>query len=79
MDAPRLCCSYVTSRPHKNNYSSTGCGKWMNDTTKEEGKGTGIGLFIVRSILEKHGGKISVISELDKGSCFDVWLPLDQA
>ena len=38
-------------------------------------QGTGIGLFIVRSILEKHGGKISAHSELGKGSQFDIWLP----
>jgi signal transduction histidine kinase len=42
---------------------------------EEEIPGTGIGLFIVRSILEKHGGKIKVWSELGKGSQFDIWLP----
>ena len=44
---------------------------------EEEVPGTGIGLFIVRSILEKHGGKIKVWSELGKGSQFDIWLPGD--
>jgi len=42
---------------------------------EEEIPGTGIGLFIVRSIVEKHGGEISVHSELGQGSQFDVWLP----
>jgi PAS domain S-box-containing protein len=37
--------------------------------------GTGIGLFIVQSIVEKHGGNIKVHSEIGKGSQFDVWLP----
>ena len=37
--------------------------------------GTGIGLFIVQSILEKHGGSINVHSELGKGSRFIIWLP----
>jgi PAS domain S-box-containing protein len=37
--------------------------------------GTGIGLFIVRSILDKHDGKVRAVSELGKGSTFIVWLP----
>jgi PAS domain S-box-containing protein len=41
----------------------------------EEIPGTGIGLYIVRSILEKHNGNIKVHSELGKGSQFDIWLP----
>ncbi len=46
--------------------------------TKSDGKnvGAGIGLYIVQSIVEKHGGKIKVHSEIGKGSQFDVWLPL---
>lgn len=43
---------------------------------QEEVPGTGIGLFIVRSILEKHGGTIKVHSELGKGSSFRIWLPI---
>ncbi|MEI7849976.1 MAG: PAS domain S-box protein, partial [Chloroflexota bacterium] len=41
----------------------------------QEVQGTGIGLFIVRSILDKHGGNVQVSSELDRGSRFDVLLP----
>ncbi len=37
--------------------------------------GTGLGLPIVKSILEAHNGKIRVESELDKGSTFYVYLP----
>lgn len=37
--------------------------------------GTGIGLFIVKMIVERHGGSIEVSSTLDKGSTFTVVLP----
>ncbi len=37
--------------------------------------GTGLGLFIVRSIIEKHGGKIEAQSEENKGTEFILTLP----
>jgi len=46
---------------------------------EQEIPGTGIGLFIVRSILEKHGGNIKVHSELGHGAEFVVWLPNNSA
>jgi signal transduction histidine kinase len=39
--------------------------------------GTGMGLFIVHQIIEKHNGRIKVRSEVGRGSRFDVWLPVD--
>ncbi len=39
-------------------------------------KSTGLGLSIVRRIMEAHGGKAWVESEEGKGSTFRVWLPL---
>lgn len=43
-------------------------------TTKS--KGTGLGLALCQSILDKHGGKISVRSELGVGTTFIVLLPI---
>lgn len=41
--------------------------------------GTGIGLSIVKSIVESHNGCIEVESEINKGSSFIVTLPIEQA
>ena len=44
-------------------------------TTKPVGKGTGLGLPICYGIVEKMGGRISVESEIEKGTNFTVFIP----
>ena len=44
-------------------------------TTKEEGRGTGLGLSMARGSIEQHGGTISVSSTLGKGTTFYIQLP----
>jgi CheY-like chemotaxis protein len=46
-------------------------------TTKEVGKGTGLGLATVHTVVKSHGGFLSVDSEMDRGSTFKVFLPAD--
>lgn len=48
-------------------------------TTKETGRGVGLGLAISQSILERHHGKIEVQSEVGRGTTFTVTLPSDES
>lgn len=44
-------------------------------TTKAEGHGTGLGLYMVREIVTDHGGHISCRSTPGEGACFEILLP----
>lgn len=48
-------------------------------TTKPEGEGTGMGLPMAYSIIEKHGGTLGVESEEGKGTTFVIDLPVKKA
>ena len=48
-------------------------------TTKEVGRGTGQGLSIAHNVIKSHGGKLDFVTELGKGTTFNVRLPLGDA
>ena len=45
-------------------------------TTKK--KGSGLGLMIVQRIVRAHGGRIDLESQVDRGTMFRIWLPLQE-
>ncbi len=50
----------------------------VKDANTRHIQGTGLGLAIVKSIIDSHHGKISVASELDKGTTFTIFLPVSE-
>jgi signal transduction histidine kinase len=47
-------------------------------TTKAAGEGSGLGLYIVKQIIDKHKGTITFESEAGKGTCFIVFIPYNE-
>ncbi len=87
-DAPAGKTAAETKRFIKLSVSDTGSGmdKATKDrifdpffTTKDAGKGTGLGLYIVHSIVTNHGGHINLYSEEGKGTRFNVYLPIEKS
>lgn len=50
----------------------------VHDSSNKSFKGLGLGLYIARDIVQRHGGDLSVESEEGKGSAFTISLPLDK-
>lgn len=48
----------------------------LEQSAVAEKKGTGLGLVIIKGIVEAHGGKVGVFSEVDKGSTFYCCIPV---
>lgn len=48
-------------------------------TTKERGRGTGLGLVVVRQVMNDHHGGIEVESEVGRGTRFRLWFPSTRA
>ena len=46
-----------------------------SEARQTRGSGTGLGLAIVKEVVELHGGRVTVTSELEKGSTFTIQLP----
>jgi len=80
---------YRTERNVKINVKDTGCGipedklEYVFDALRQVDKsftrnseGSGLGLYIVKYIIKKHGGNIKVKSKLGEGSEFEVILPI---
>jgi two-component system sensor histidine kinase RegB len=46
-------------------------------TTKQPGKGMGLGVFLAQNVIKRLNGKIEFASRPDRGTCVTVWLPLE--
>ena len=51
----------------------------VQNNKKIERQGSGIGLYLVKSLIDLHGGTIEVKSKVDKGSKFTVSIPKKEA
>ena len=64
----------------------TGCGipaEFLDKATqpffsRNKTEGTGLGLSIVQKIVEMHGGKLEIHSEVNQGTLVSIWLPINE-
>lgn len=50
--------------------------KFYRSTKSDRVRGAGLGLYIVKRIMDLHGAAISVDSQRGKGAAFEIWLPI---
>ena len=50
--------------------------KYHRAVATQQREGVGLGLFIVKALVEAHGGQIVAKSTLGSGTCFAVFLPI---
>lgn len=48
---------------------------YQGKRAREKSTGLGLGLYITKGLVEAHGGRLTVASEVGKGSIFTVWFP----
>jgi len=48
----------------------------VDEARSRDTGGSGLGLSIIKNVVKKHGGRIELTSEINKGSTFKVYLPL---
>jgi len=53
--------------------------KQMSSAQMIDGRGTGLGVTLVKSLTELHGGRFAVASQKGEGTTVDVFLPLDRS
>ena len=52
--------------------------KQMSSAQKIDQRGTGLGIVLVKSLTDLHGGRFSAASQIDVGTTIDVFLPLNR-
>jgi len=52
---------------------------WQSSEARQRRAGTGLGLAITKRLVEMHGGRVELDSELGRGSTFRIALPFEQA
>lgn len=74
-EEPKMICVYISDSGIG---ISPTCLKRIFDpffTTKEDGKGSGLGLFVAKEIVEEHGGRLEVESSENEGATFKIKIP----
>jgi PAS domain S-box-containing protein len=85
----QVCVKTVAEPRKKIRFEVRDNGTGMNDEVKEKmftsfystkgHRGTGLGLLVTHKLVEEHGGRIEVVTQLGQGTTVSVWLPFREA